>query len=48
MGVGSLILISGQQHGFMSKRSCMTKLLSVMDDWADHDALEKVVTQLML
>jgi len=28
-------LISNQQHGFITKRSCMTQLLSVMDDWTN-------------
>jgi len=28
-------LLSNQQHGFITKRSYMTQLLSVMDDWTN-------------
>jgi len=28
-------LLSNQQHGFITKRSCMTQLLSVMDNWTN-------------
>ena len=28
-------LLSNQQHGFITKRSCMTQLLSVMNDWTN-------------
>ena len=28
-------LISDKQHGLMPMRSCMTQLLSEMDDWID-------------